>query len=183
MMRKLTKLEKFGMAASIVVIATYFYMSKIYDPESLALKTTVENLNKVIKKANSIGNPPDPSPLKIRNKYLRKKLKTLTEMLQELGGRGEAVSELTKVMAEISRISDRANLKVKSMSEPTVKESDNFSWAVYSMEVTGSYSSLLNFLSDLKEMNFPVKVEEIVIEKDPSVKTPGLLNIKFKLMV
>ena len=34
-MKKLTKLEKFGLIAAIIIAGTYFYMGKIYDPQGL----------------------------------------------------------------------------------------------------------------------------------------------------
>ena len=182
-MKKLTKLEKFGMAASVIVIATYFYMSKIYDPESKSLKATAIKLNKVIKKVNQIGDPPDPKPLEIKEKHMGKKLKKLTDELLELGGRSEEDSELTRVMAEITHLSDAANLKIKSMSQPKKVSANDFNWAAYEVMFSGTYGSYLDFLRDLKELAYPVQVKNILIQKDESINIPGLLTIKFQLMI
>ncbi len=182
-MKKLTKLEKFGMAASVVVIATYFYMSKIYDPESLALKETTKKLNKVIERVNKIGDPPDTKPLDIKKKHMSMKLKELKDELFELGGRGEEDSELTRVLAEITRLSDAANLKMKSLSEPKKVSANDFNWAAYEILLSGTYSSFLSFLHDLKELSYPVQVKSISIQKDENINIPGLLSIKFQLMI
>ena len=40
-MRNLTNLEKFGLAAALIIACTFFYMKYMYDPQTRVLKDTL----------------------------------------------------------------------------------------------------------------------------------------------
>ena len=94
-MKKLTKLETFGLIAAILVSGSYFYMKKVYDPEAAALKKTISTLNAKIGEYNKLKEPPNPEGLKRRLERQRGEEKKMADALRAAGGRTEAEAEVT----------------------------------------------------------------------------------------
>jgi len=60
--KKLTKLEKYGLIAAILVGGSFFYLKKVYDPEAASLQRAIETLNKTVASYNRLSDPPPPPP-------------------------------------------------------------------------------------------------------------------------
>ena len=180
-MRKLTKLEKFGLIAAIIIAGTYFYMGKIYDPQAKALKKTVIKLNKIIKEINSIE---EISSVGSINKTIKKRKEELEKVKSELKDTVITTgkeSEITELLSMINRLVDQSRLVVKSIVPKGRVAGALFAWSSFDLDMEGSFYFFLDFLSGLKEMRDSVKIQNINIEKNGDAG--DVLKINMTLMI
>lgn len=181
-MKKLTKLEKFGVIAAIIVAGSYFYMKNVYDPQAKALKKTIINLNKVIGKLNSTKKDTSPiEPVKKTIKKRKKELDKFESSLADISGKTGKESEITDVMSKINRLADKSMLGMESIAPNGETKGAFFTWAVFDLEMEGSFDSFMKFLSGLKTMPDPLKVQKINIANENG--NPAALKIRLTLML
>jgi len=179
-MRKLTKLEKFGLIAAIVVCGSYYYMNKIYDPEAKSLKKTVQQLNSAIKKYNATDEPPAVGPVRKRVERLKKELEKITAKLKEAGGRTGDPSEITGILAKITSLARQNQIMVVKMTPDREVRETLFNWAVFRAELTGGYHNFHQFIQDLEKMSQPVQMRNLnLTTKGES----GLIAIDITLLI
>ncbi len=166
-MKKLTKLESFGLIAAILVSGSYFYMKKIYDPEAEALKKTIAGLNAKIGEYNKLQEPPNPEGLKKRLERQRDEEKKMHEALKAAGGRTEAEAEVTEVLAEISVKAQNQSMQVLKLAprEKTVATA-LYTWKEVEIQLRGQYHDFVALVERFKEMNRPVQLREMKIDRD-----------------
>jgi Tfp pilus assembly protein PilO len=180
-MKKLTKLEKFGLVAAIIIAGTYFYMGKIYDPQAKALKKTVIKLNKIIGEINSIK---EVSSAGLINRTIKKRKQELEKVKSELKDTVITTgkeSEITELLDRINRLVDQNRLAVKSIVPKDKVAGALFAWSSFDLDMEGSFSFFLEFLTALKEMPDSVKIQNINIEKNGDVG--DVLKINMTLMI
>ena len=180
-MRKLTKLEKFGLVAAIIIAGTYFYMGKIYDPQAKALKKTVIKLNKIIKETNSIK---EVSSVESINRTIKKRKDELEKVKSELKDTVITTgkeSEITELLSMINRLVDQNRLAVKSIVPKGKVAGALFAWSSFDLDMEGSFYFFLDFLTALKKMPDSVKIQGISIEKNGDVD--DVLKINMTLMI
>jgi hypothetical protein len=70
-MKTMTNLEKFGLAAALIIACTFFYMKYMYDPQTKVLTTTLKKRNKVVAELNKLRDIPPLFQLEksIEHKY------------------------------------------------------------------------------------------------------------------
>ncbi len=179
-MKKLTNLEKFGVIASIIIAGSYFYMKNVYDPQAKALKKTVINLNKVIGKLNSTKkNIPPVKPVNNTIKKREKKLAEIELMLAGISGKTGKESETTGVMSKINRLADQNRLGIESITPKGKVKGVFFTWDLFDFEMEGSFEFLMEFLSGLKKISEPLKIQNISIENKND--NPAILKIKLTI--
>ncbi|MGI6656191.1 MAG: type 4a pilus biogenesis protein PilO [Desulfobulbus sp.] len=166
-MKKLTKLESFGLIAAILVSGSYFYMKKVYDPEAAALKKTITTLNARIGEYNKLQEPPNPEGMKRRLDRQRDEEKQLADTLRELGGRTEGEAEVTEVLADISLKVQGQNMQVLKMA-PREKPVTTrlYTWREVDIQLRGRFYDFVVLLDRLKQMKRPVQLREMKIECD-----------------
>ena len=180
-MKKLTKLEKFGLIAAIIIAGTYFYMGKIYDPQAKALKKTVIKLNKIIGEINSIK---EVSSVESINRTIKKRKKELEKVKSELKDTVITTgkeSEITELLDRINRLVDQNRLAVKSIVPKGKVAGALFAWSSFDLDMEGSFCFFLEFLTALREMSDSVKIQNINIEKNGDVG--DVLKINMTLMI
>ena len=180
-MRKLTKLEKFGLIAAIIIAGTYFYMGKIYDPQAKALKKTVIKLNKIIKEINSIK---EVSSVESINRTIKKRKDELEKVKSELKDTVITTgkeSEITELLSRINGHVDKNCLAVKSIVPKGKVAGALFAWSSFDLDMEGSFYFFLDFLTALKKMPDSVKIQGISIEKNGDVD--DVLKINMTLMI
>ncbi len=181
-MKKLTNLEKFGVIAAIIVAGSYFYMKNIYDPQTKALKKTIINLNKVIRKLNSTKKDTPPAePVKKTIKKRKKELDKFESSLADISGKTGKESEITDIMSKINRLADQSMLEMESIAPNGENKGTFFTWAVFDLEMEGTFDSLMDFLLGLQIMQEPLKVQKINIANENG--NPAALTIKLTLML
>jgi len=164
-MRKLSRFEKLGVVAAVVIACGYLYMKRIYEPQEKKLKATVAQLNKVIGEVNTLNEVPSAIAL---NRTLQKKkneLAGLKDQLKHVAVSTGAERELSEMLSRVSRQLAASGLTVLSLA-PREKINDGlFDWNRYELTVTGGYFRYLDFLNRLAAMPDPVKLGAISLER------------------
>ena len=180
-MRKLTKLEKFGLVAAIIIAGTYFYMGKIYDPQAKALKKTVIKLNKIIGEINSIKEVASAGSINRTIKKREEELEKVKSKLKDTVITTGKESEITELLDRINRLVDQNRLAVKSIVPKGKVAGSLFAWSSFDLDMEGSFYFFLEFLTALKKMPDSVKIQNINIEKNGDVG--DVLKINMTLMI
>ena len=180
-MKKLTKLEKFGLVAAIIIAGTYFYMGKIYDPQAKALKKTVIKLNKIIGEINSIKEVASAGSINRTIKKRKEELEKVKSELKDTVITTGKESEITELLDRINRLVDQNRLAVKSIVPKGKVAGALFAWSSFDLDMEGSFSFFLEFLTALREMSDSVKIQNINIEKNGDVG--DVLKINMTLMI
>ncbi len=180
-MRKLTKLEKFGLVAAIIIAGTYFYMGKIYDPQANALKKTVIKLNKIIGEINSIKEVSSVESINRTIKKRKKELEKVKSKLKDTVITTGKESEITELLSMINSLVDQNRLVVKSIVPKGKVAGALFAWSSFDLDMEGSFYFFLEFLTALKEILDSVKIQNINIEKNGDVG--DVLKINMTLMI
>ena len=180
-MKKLTKLEKFGLIAAIIIAGTYFYMGKIYDPQAKALKKTVIKLNKIITEINSIQEVSSAGSINRTIKKRKDELEKVKSKLKDTVITTGKESEITELLDRINRLVDQNLLAVKSIVPKGKVAGVLFAWSSFDLDMEGSFYFFLDFLTALKKMPDSVKIQGISIEKNGDVD--DVLKINMTLMI
>jgi len=180
-MKKLTKLEKFGLIAAIIIAGTYFYMGKIYDPQAKALKKAVIKLNKIIGEINSIKEVSSAGSIIRTIKKSEEEFEKVKSELKDTVITTGKESEITELLDRINRLVDQNRLEVKSIVPKGKVAGTLFAWSSFDLDMEGSFSFFLEFLTALKEMPDSVKIQNINIEKNGDAG--DVLKINMTLMI
>ena len=179
-MRRLTKLEKFGLIAAIMVCGIYFYMDRVYDPEAKSLKKTVQKLNATIKQFNEIKAPPPIAPVKKTVERRKKELEKVTAELKEAGGRIGDPSEITQILALITGLARKNRLSLVKMTSAGEEKETMFTWAIFEAELAGGYHDFHMFIQDLRNLSQPVQLRELYLE---NIGGSGMIKITVTLLI
>ncbi|HEC99274.1 MAG TPA: hypothetical protein ENN18_02675 [Proteobacteria bacterium] len=180
-MRKLTKLEKFGLIAAIIIAGTYFYIGRIYDPQAKALKKTVIELNKIIGEVNSIKEVSSEESINRTIKKHKEELEEIRAVCETKAKKTGEESEITEILNRINRLADQNRLVVKSIVPKGKVAGALFAWSSFDLDMEGSFYFFLEFLSGLKKLREPVKIQGISIKKNGDVG--DVLKINVTLMI
>jgi Tfp pilus assembly protein PilO len=180
-MKTMTNLEKFGLAAALIIACTFFYMKYMYDPQTKVLKTTLEKRNKIVKELNLVKDIP---PLFQVEKTIEKNKKILEEVRRESGNLSVKTGnpdEITELLSQINRIIESNRLDVNLIVPKEGIDGRFFRWAPFEMDLSGSFSSFMAFMKEIKDLNDAVEIRNVVLEN--SEKKQTAINIKFILKI
>jgi Tfp pilus assembly protein PilO len=178
-MRRLSRFERVGLMAVVIVACTFFYMKRAYEPQEKALTKTVDKLNKVIGEINSLKDTPSPA---VVERTLKKRRKELAEVSKELEGtavRTGAEHEVTELLSDINTLLEENGLNIKAVIPAGKTAGTLLEWNVFEVDMEGDYYDFMRFLKELLRMADAVKIEGISMERagNPS------LRITFRLMI
>lgn len=180
-MKKLTKLERFGLIAAIVVGGSYFYMKRVYDPEAAALQSAVKQLNSTVASYNAMKEPPPLGPLQEQVKAQMEEFERMTVELKKAGGRSDEAAEVTEVLSLVTQLIKEENMRVVKIS-PEGKVKDNlFTWAVFSIRMGGRYHDFVALVTQLKNLHQPVQLRDLNIERNQG--SPGFIIVTANLLI
>lgn len=180
-MRTLTNLEKFGLAAALIIACTFFYMKYMYDPQTRVLKDTLAKRNKIVTELNQVNEVP---PLFQLEKIIEKDKAILEDLRKESGNLSVKTgkpNEITNLLARINRIIESDKMTVLAITPGEPFPGDFFDWNPYEMELRGSFTDFMAFLNNTKELNDAVEIRNISLES--AKENRGLLHIKFTLRI
>lgn len=180
-MRKLTKLESFGLIAAILICGTFFYMKKVYDPEAASLKKTVNKLNQTIAEYNKLEEPPNLDSLKKKIEKQKEQWGAVSEELKAAGGRTDDPAAVTEVLAQISRLARNQNMQVLKITGIKEVKDELFTWAAVNIELQGRYQDFVQLIQALKELVTPLKLLKLNFERGKDGE--GEIIIKAELRV
>lgn len=180
-MKKLTKLERFGLIAAIVVGGSYFYMKRVYDPEAAALQGAVRQLNSTVASYNKMKEPPPLGPLKEQVSEQMKELERMKVELKKAGGRTGEAAEVTEVLSLVTQLIKEENMRVLKISPEGDVEDKLFTWAVFSIRMGGRYQDFVTLVTQFKELRQPVQLRDLNMERNEG--SPGFIIVTAKLLI
>jgi Tfp pilus assembly protein PilO len=178
-MRKLSRFEKFGLMAAVIIACTFFYVKKVYEPQEARLKKTIATLNKVVGQINNLKDVPPAASVKRSLKRYRQDLEELSEQLKGTQMHTGAEREVTKLLSTINGKLARNGLQVNSLTPEGTTTDELLQWNMFAMDLEGSFQGFLNFVQDLKNLKDAVKIEKVQMEKGEHRR----LHIQLNLMI
>ncbi len=178
-MRKLTRFEKFGLMAALIVACTFFYVKRVYEPQEKRLKKTVAMLNKVVGEVNNLNQSPSAAAVERTLKQREKRLADLNAQLARTAVRTGAVREVTALLADINRLIEDHRLVVDTVVPKGTVKGELFDWNVFAVDMHGTFFDFVSLLETLRDLEDPVCIEAIRLE---AAGEPGL-HITLNLMI
>lgn len=164
-MRKLSRFEKFGLVAAILIACTFFYVKRVYEPQEARLKKTVQELNKVIGQINSLKEVPPPTTVKRALEADREELDALNQQMKDNRMRTGSEREVTRLLSDINQLMVDHGLQVNALVPDGQVKDDLLEWNLFKIDMAGSFYGFLTFMRELKALNDAVKVEHLQMEK------------------
>ncbi len=165
-MRKLSRFEKMGLIAAVVVAGTFFYMKRVYEPQEKVLKKTVEQLNKVIGEINAVRAVPPAVGVKQELARHKEELTELEEQLKETTNVTGKESEVTTLLGRIVKLLDAKSFAVKAIRPMGKAPDDLFQWSLFEIEMAGDFRRFMELLTALRDLRDAVRVEGIALARD-----------------
>jgi Tfp pilus assembly protein PilO len=179
-MRRMSKFEKLGVVAAVIVASSFIYMKKVYEPQEKRLKTTVANLNKVIGELNNLKSIKSTASLKSE---LEKNKKELTQLEAQSGTIASTNPErqASELLGKVSRALERSGMLVNGIKPGGKKPDELFEWNSYEFDLNGSYFQFMQFMERLRAMTEPVKVKKLVLEQGKDKEM--MLHVTLELLL
>ncbi|SHI13301.1 type 4a pilus biogenesis protein PilO [Desulfofustis glycolicus] len=180
-MKKLTKLEKYGLIAAILVGGSFFYLKKVYDPEAASLQRAIGTLNKTVATYNQLSEPPPLAPLRRQAETLAGELAEATARLREAGGRTGQAAEVTEVLHLINRVAGDQRIEILQIVPGKQIEEELFTWEVFGLTMRCRYQDLVALMGSMKRLKEPIQVRNLEIVREPA--EGGFVIVTMKLLV
>ncbi|NDY73629.1 hypothetical protein DO021_17940 [Desulfobacter hydrogenophilus] len=180
-MKSMTNLEKFGLAAALIIACTFFYMKYMYDPQTKVLTTTLKKRNKVVAELNKLKDIP---PLFQLEKSIEQDKKRLDELRQETGHLNINTGhpdEIAALLSKISTIMVMNDLKALSIVPKEREPGKYIDWSPFDMNIKGDFTGFVTFLKELEQLRDAVEVSGIRIASSGVKSLP--LTIAFTLKI
>ncbi len=169
--RKLTKLERVGIVAVIVIMASFFYDREVYKPEHEKFKLLRENFIELSAEVRDLKRQ-EPregfiSAISERDKELRQARSELEEASQVLAG----AEDLMPILTQIGQLAGKHNLKIGKFSPVEGKRLRNEEEvspprSFHKMALRGNFLDFREFLREVKLLPKLVVIERVVIERE-----------------
>jgi Tfp pilus assembly protein PilO len=164
-MRKLSRFEKFGLMAAVIIAFTFLYVKKVYEPQEARLKKTIASLNNVVGQINNLKDVPPPATVKRNLKRYREKLEAVSAKLEGSQMHTGADREVTLLLSAINKKITRNGLRVNALTPGGTSTDELLVWNLFQMDLEGSFHGFLQFMRDLKDFQDAVKIENLQMEK------------------
>lgn len=180
-MRNLTNLEKFGLAAALIVACTFFYLKYMYDPQTKVLSTTLKKRNKIVDEINQLNDIPPLFQLKKTIERDKKILAVLEAENDKLSVKTGDPDEITDLLSRITELVEDNRLKISTITPMDSFMGDFFKWSPFEIEMVGRFDKFMRFLEALKELPDAVEVTQLKIEKSGERSYPLLIKFTLKI--
>ncbi len=180
-MKSMTNLEKFGLAAALIIACTFFYMKYMYDPQTKVLQTTLKKRNKVVAELNKLKDIP---PLFQLEKTIEQNKKRLAELKEENGNlalNAGNPDDISRLLSKISTIMVMNDLKVITIAPKEREPGKYIDWSPFTMNLKGDFTGFVNFLMELEQLGDAVEVSGIQMASSGVKSSP--LSIAFTLKI
>ena len=178
-MKTMTNLEKFGLAAILIIACTFLYMKYLYDPQTRVLQTTLKKRNKIVNELNKVRDIPPLFQLKKIIEKDKNTLKIIREKSSNLSVKTGNPDEITQLISEINKIIESNELSVISIIPGQSTAGRFFKWAPFEMDLKGSLNNFMVFMTDIEDLNDAVEIRNLVLENSGE----NLLRLKFTLRI
>lgn len=179
--KSMTKFEQMGIIALVAVIACFFYVKKVYDPESKKFKAVRKKCSKLFSEVRILRwqqkEGKDIFALIEKNtERLREEQAKLTEVQLSLAGR----EDLPQVLTAINQIAATNNLRISEFKDVDVssKTDKNKAEEMYELRrsrhnlvMFGNFVNFKTFLKSIGQLPELVTIENVVIEREKKKDT------------
>lgn len=176
--KKLTRLEQMGIIALSVVIACFFYVKKVYEPECRKFKAIHKKWVKLSKEVKDLkweqgSKKAIFSSIQKREEELKEAKSELKKVSVVLAGK----DDLPEVLTRISRLAVECNLKIREFSpadnsvrnfdgKPNIKISDRVKRNFHNLIIVGGFLDFREFFKKIGFLPKLVTVEKVMIERE-----------------
>ena len=178
-MKKLSRFEKYGLMAAVIIACTFFYMKRVYEPQEKVLKKTIRHLNQVIGEINSLKEIPPAASVKRTLEKRRQALAGLEEKLKGTAMRTGADREVTALLSEINKLMEANGLSVNTVVPAGAVKGRLFDWKLFKVDMNGRFAHFMAFLESVRTLKDAVRIRELVLEAAPGSE----LHVTFNLMI
>jgi Tfp pilus assembly protein PilO len=181
-MKVLTKLEKFGVMAALVIGSSFFYMKYMYDPQTISLETTLKKRNKIVAELNRVAEVPSLFRLE---KTIEQNKEILEELREESGTitvKTGNPDEITELLSKINQIIELNQLDVNTIVPKDEIIGPYLRWAPFEMDLSGTFGGYVAFMKDIKDLDDAVEIRDLVLENSEEQKE-SVVNIQFTLKI
>jgi Tfp pilus assembly protein PilO len=189
--KKLTRLEQMGIIALVAVIACFFYVKKVYEPEREKFKEFRTKYIKLTSEVKTLrwerGDEKTViASIQKQEENLQKakvELKKTRSVLARKEGLPEILTEINRLAAQnnlkIREFSPAESMKKKSGKSTDPKDSERVSRNSYKMVMNGSFLDCKEFLRELGFLSKLVTIGNVIIEREneSDLKIDLLLSI------
>jgi len=179
MARKLTKLEKFGLIAAVIIAMLFFYLREVYDPQQEALDMARERLNQAVSEFNELQSAAPAAQLRRRLKSRQEDLEQKKAELEQMEVRPATEEELARSKHLLYRSIENNGLRLLDVTSGRTRQ-DLFTWHVFSVDMEGDFSSLTGLLDEFRDHIHPLRVQEVRVHRDGS---PWPLQMSMELWI
>lgn len=176
--KKLTRFEQVGIIALSAVIACFFYVKKVYEPECRKFKAIHKKWVKLSKEVKDLkweqgSKKAILSSIREREKELRKAKSELKKVSGVLAGK----EDLSEVLTRISRLAVECNLKIREFSpadnsvrnfdeELNTKISNEAKRNFHNLIIVGGFLDFREFFKKIGFLPKLVTIEKVEIERE-----------------
>lgn len=180
-MRNLTNLEKFGLAAALIVACTFFYLKYMYDPQTKVLSVTLKKRNKIVEEINQLNDIPPLFKLKKTIERDKKILADLEAENEKLSVKTGDPDEITDLLSRITELVEDNRLRISTITPMDSFMGRFFKWSPFEIEMAGRFNQFMQFLEQLKELPDAVEITRLKIEKSGERQSPLLIKFTLKI--
>lgn len=185
-MRALTKLEKTGLAAAVVVAGSYFYMTRVVAPAERGLARQRAELAKQRETWNGLSEPQEATRFERPIARLRAELEparaALAEPAKRLLDAPAAAAALAEVVVDavagglvLLAQSDRPPAPPPATAPPPPDAIDERAWRRYHLVLRGPYSGVVRWLERIVRRPHALLIDDLQIERGEAGLTTTVL--------
>ncbi len=178
----MSKIEKYGIIAIVVIGVFYLYLNKMYDPAAQSLEETRTKMQELTEEIDVLNVTPVDPTIGSEVQELETELKAITEEFERAMKENKAsynndvtnrIIEADRFMLEFSvdpTVIDRyiyqPEKEKKDEESETLDLTDSFPWIGYNLELKGSFSEIISFIDSLKNLEHVVMIKTYSIARD-----------------
>lgn len=169
--KKLTQLEQTGIIALIAVIACFFYVKKVYEPECKRFKALKQEWGKLSKEVGELESQEGNKDISSSIRENEEKLDVAKAELKKTSSVLTSKEELSETLTQISRLVGQCNLKIREFvpvekKELQAKINPFLNRSLHKLVITGGFLDFRDFVNEIKALPKIVTVEKAAIERE-----------------
>jgi uncharacterized membrane protein YccC len=176
-MRALTKLEKTGLVAAVVIAGSYFYLTEVVEPLEQRLASLSQQFDEANQEwAESIA----PSGterfeqaierLQPELEEARRQWREADTLLPDTGQAAAAVGELVAASGELGlRLNELAELASDSDAVARSGVTAERPWRHYRLRLTGPYAAVVTWFERLAQRQHAVLIDDVSLKREPQL--------------
>jgi type IV pilus assembly protein PilO len=162
----------FFMALIGMAYLGWAYMIK---PANAALSAKKIQLQKDLAKLNELQKE------KANAENLSEQIQQMEQAIEFFENKLPHKSQIHQVLAQVTEIINRHNLKPKTNKTDKIKEHSGYVELPLKMELEGGFNSYYSFLLELEKLDRITKIRELTVKEEKD--TPGSVNAEFTMSI